>query len=338
MSAEYILGIESSCDETAASVVDLSLPKALSNVISSQNDVHAKYGGVVPELASREHLRNLFPVLQGAFQEAGVTPSQLSGIAVTYGPGLSGSLAMGLSAAKALALAWELPWIGVNHLEGHLSAAFLEHPDLQYPFVGLVVSGGHTSLYAVTGLGEHERLASTRDDAAGEAFDKVAKLLDLGFPGGPALDKMAAGFGGGEKPQFPSALMKDKSLDFSYSGLKTSVLYHMERERREGREPEPAAVASAFREAAIRPLIKRVLEAAAQTGYTSIVVGGGVAANSLLRVELPLRAAEAGCKVYQCPIRLCVDNAAMIAYAGGLRLRRGERSPFSLGVEPNLAY
>jgi N6-L-threonylcarbamoyladenine synthase len=338
MDTELVLGIESSCDETAAAVLDMRGPRLLSNVISSQNATHAKYGGVVPELASREHLKNIVPVLNAALAEAGAQPKDLKGIAVTYGPGLAGSLAMGLSAAKGLAMSWQLPWIGVNHLEGHLNAAFLEHADLKYPFVGLVVSGGHTSLYAVKGLGEQERLACTRDDAAGEAFDKVAKLLGLGFPGGPALDKMAKGFNGGELPTFPTAMMKDKSLDFSYSGLKTSVLYHLEAEKKAGKEPFKEAVAAAFQEAAVRPLIKRLLEAARQTGYTSIVVGGGVAANSMLRTELPLRAAEAGLKVFQCSIRLCVDNAAMIAYAGGLRLARGERSNWDLGVEPNLAY
>jgi N6-L-threonylcarbamoyladenine synthase len=331
---ELILGLESSCDETAAAVVDLGARKMLSNVISSQHATHAKYGGVVPELASREHLKNLMPVLESALQEAGVQATELAGIAVTYGPGLAGSLSVGLSFAKALALALDKPWVGVNHLEGHLSAAFLEHPDLEYPFLGLVVSGGHTSLYAVKSLDERERLASTRDDAAGEAFDKVAKLLGLGFPGGPALDKMAASFKGGSKPEFPSALMKDQSLDFSYSGLKTSVLYHLKRQP----QSDAAAVAAAFQEAALRPLIKRVLEAARLTGYTRIVVGGGVAANSLLRSQLPLEAQKEGLKLYQSSIRLCVDNGAMIAYAGGMRLRRGERGSWDLGVEPNLAY
>lgn len=347
--AEWVLGLESSCDETAAAVVEVGARRVLSNVISSQHDTHAKYGGVVPELASREHLKNLLPVVESALEEADVTPAQLSGLAVTYGPGLSGSLAMGLSFAKALALAWNKPWVGVNHLEGHLSAAFLEHPDLNYPFIGLVVSGGHTSLYAVRSLDDRERLACTRDDAAGEAFDKVAKLLGLGFPGGPALDKKASGFQEAgpstasrssqaqeqaEKIVFPQALMKDKSLDFSYSGLKTSVLYYLKRRP----DADLGAVASAFQDAAIAPLIKRVLEAARQTGYTSIVVGGGVAANSLLRRELPIRAAKAGLKVFQSSIRLCVDNGAMIAYVGGLRLARGERGAWEQGVEPNLGY
>jgi N6-L-threonylcarbamoyladenine synthase len=332
--AELVLGLESSCDETAAAVVDIETRRVLSNVISSQHATHAKYGGVVPELASREHLKNLLPVLESALEEAGVRPEDLSGLAVTYGPGLSGSLAMGLSFAKALALAWDKPWVGVNHLEGHLCAAFLEHPELEYPFIGLVVSGGHTSLYAVRSLDEKERLASTRDDAAGEAFDKVAKLLGLGFPGGPALDKKAKGNTNQVLPVFPQALMKDKSLDFSYSGLKTSVLYYLKRSP----EADFGAVAAAFQQAAIAPLIKRVLEASELTGYTSIVVGGGVAANSLLRSELPIQAARKGLKVFQSSIPLCVDNGAMIAYAGGLRLRRGERGAWEQGVEPNLGY
>jgi N6-L-threonylcarbamoyladenine synthase len=289
---------------------------------------------VVPEFAAREHLRNLMPVVDAALREAGAKPSDLSGLAVTYGPGLSGSLAMGLNFAKALALAWNKPWVGVNHLEGHLNAAFLEHPDLEYPFLGLVVSGGHTSLYDVASFDSQRRLASTRDDAAGEAFDKVAKLLGLGFPGGPALDKKAAAYDGPRGLEFPSAVMKDKSLDFSYSGLKTSVLHYLNREP----HADPAAVAAAFQEAAVRPLVKRVLEAARQTGYTRMVVGGGVAANSLLRKELPAQASAQGLKVLLSSLRLCVDNGAMIAYAGGLRLRRGERGSWDLGVEPNLAY
>jgi N6-L-threonylcarbamoyladenine synthase len=336
--SRLILGIESSCDETAASVVDMEGPKALSSVVSSQHATHARYGGVVPELASREHLRNLIPVVEAALGSAHCQSEDLEGIAVTRGPGLAGSLAMGLSFAKALAMAWEKPWIGVNHLEGHLLAAFLEHPRLSFPFVGLVVSGGHTSLYAVKSAEEHERLAVTRDDAAGEAFDKVAKLLGLGFPGGPALDKEAKKFPGGESPEFPAAMMKDKSLDFSYSGLKTSVLYYLEGLKKEGKSPDKTAVASAFQEAAVKPLIKRVLEAARRTGYTRIVVGGGVAANSLLRSELPKEAAKEGFEVFQCSLGLCVDNAAMIAYAGGLRLARAERSDFALGVEPNWGY
>ncbi|MES2202638.1 MAG: tRNA (adenosine(37)-N6)-threonylcarbamoyltransferase complex transferase subunit TsaD [candidate division FCPU426 bacterium] len=331
---DLILGLETSCDETAAAVVEMGAKKVRSNIISSQHATHAKYGGVVPELASREHLKNLYPVLQLALDKAGVGIKDLDGIAVTYGPGLAGSLAMGLSFAKAFAMATGLPWVSVNHLEGHLCAAFLEFPELEYPFLGLVVSGGHTSLYAVRSMDDHERLASTRDDAAGEAFDKVAQLLDLGFPGGQALDKKAKEFQGGEKPVFPSALMKDKSLDFSYSGLKTSVLYHMKK----GVNTDVPAVAAAFQEAAVRPLIKRVLEAASLTGYTRVVVGGGVAANSLLRRELPEKAEATGVKVYLSPMSLCMDNGAMIAYAGGLRLARGQRGDLSQGVEPNLAY
>lgn len=332
------LGIESSCDETGIAVVDAQEKRVLSNVIASQHKTHAKYGGVVPELASREHLGNLLPVLEEALAKAGVSGPQLQGIAVTHGPGLAGCLGVGLSAAKALALAWGKPWVGVNHLEGHLLAPFLEHPGLSFPFLGLVVSGGHTSIYAVKSATEHERLASTRDDAAGEAFDKVAKLLGLGFPGGPALDKKAKAFEGGPRPTFPSAMMKDGSLDFSYSGLKTSVLYHLKNLEKEGKSADPRSIASAFQEAAVSPLVKRVLEACASSGYTSIVAGGGVAANSLLRQRLTEEAEKAGFKAYFSSLPLCVDNGAMIAYAGGLRLMRGESSPWGLGVSPNLAF
>lgn len=337
MSTSLYLGIESSCDETAAAVVDLSGPKVLSNVIASQNAVHAEYGGVVPELASRQHLRMIGPVLRQALSEAGCELKDLSGIAVTYGPGLAGSLGVGLSAAKGLALAQKLPWLGVDHLEGHLLAAFLEHPGLSYPFLGLVVSGGHSSLYAVSGPQSRERLARTRDDAVGEAFDKVAKLLDLGFPGGPALDKAAAGYQGSAAPSFPVAQLKDGSLDFSFSGLKTSLRLHIEKAKAEGTLDIPA-VAAGFQAAAIRPLISRALEAARRTGYTKLVVGGGVAANSYLRRELPVACGREGVEVFLPSLSLCVDNAAMIAYAGGLRLLKGERSEYDLGVAPNLGH
>ncbi len=336
MKPGLILGIESSCDETAVAVVDVPGRKALSNAIASQHETHAKYGGVVPELASREHVRNILPVLQRALDEAEVQASDLAGLAVTYGPGLAGSLCIGLSAAKALALGWGLPWIGVNHLEGHLHAAFLEHANLDYPFLGLVVSGGHSSLYAVKGLGDYQCLASTRDDAAGEAFDKVAKLLGLGFPGGPALDKLAAQAPASSGPELPMALMKDGSQDFSYSGLKTATRLKIEREEPKD-ELAKAVLAQSFQEAAVRPLVKRVLEAAEKTGYTQVVLGGGVAANSYLRAELSRQAAGRQLSVFLGSLPLCVDNAAMIAYVGGLRLARGESSRFDLGVQPSLA-
>ncbi len=337
MTSTLVLGIESSCDETAAAVVDLHGPKVLSNVIASQDAVHAEYGGVVPELASRQHLRALGPVLRQALARANCQLKDLAGIAVTYGPGLAGSLAVGLSAAKGVALANDLPFIGVDHLEGHVLAAFLEHPDLEYPFLGLVVSGGHSSLYAVTGPQTRERLARTRDDAVGEAFDKVAKLLGLGFPGGPALDKLAVTYQGSSAPRFPMASLRDGSLDFSFSGLKTALKLHIEKAKAAHSLDLPP-VAAGFQEAAIRPLIARVLEAGQRTGYTRVVVGGGVAANSYLRRELPLACQQNGMQVYLPSLSLCVDNGAMIAYAGGLRLLAGQRSQFDLGVVPDLGH
>jgi N6-L-threonylcarbamoyladenine synthase len=331
-----VLGLESSCDETAAAVVDLRGPRLLSNVVASQHSVHARYGGVVPEFAAREHLKNLPWVLQGALDEAGSGLDAIGGLAVTQGPGLAGCLHMGLSAIKGLALATGLPFIGVDHLEGHLLAAFLEHRDLRYPYLGLVVSGGHTALYDVRGPFERHRLFGTRDDAAGEAFDKVAKLLELGFPGGPALDSLAQSFAGSSSLAFPQSQAKDGSADLSYSGLKTAVRQYLEKAARGGENPDKAAVAAAFQTAAIEPLIRRAVDAAQSLGYAQVVAGGGVAANSLLRQRLTAACAEAGLQALLSSPALCADNGAMIAYAGGLRLEAGQRSPMDLGIDPNL--
>jgi N6-L-threonylcarbamoyladenine synthase len=331
-----VLGIESSCDETAAGVVDLDGPRMLSNVVASQHATHAEYGGVVPEFAAREHLKNLPWVLEGALKEAGVSLKQLQGLAVTRGPGLAGCLHLGVAATKGLALASGLPFIGVDHLEGHLLAAFLEHPGLRYPFLGLLVSGGHTALYDVRGPFERRRLFGTRDDAAGEAFDKVAKLLELGFPGGPALDRLAQTFAGTESVVFPQSQAKDGSADFSYSGLKTAVRTYLEKTARNGAPADTAAVAAAFQKAAIEPLIRRAVEAALGLGYTQVVAGGGVAANSLFRQALPAACEAQGLQALLSSPALCADNGAMIAYAGGLRLQAGQHSPLDLGIDPNL--
>lgn len=332
-----VLGIETSCDETSAGVVDMQGPAVLSNVIASQNAVHEKFGGVVPELASRQHLGAIVPVIRQALKAAGAGLDRISGIAVTAGPGLAGSLLVGLETAKAMAYASGKPWIGVNHLEGHLFAAFLLDPAPEFPYLGLVVSGGHTSLYALDSALEHRLLASTRDDAAGEAYDKVAKICGLGYPGGPALDR-AAGAHAGPAVSFPRAAMKDGSLDFSFSGLKTAVLVHVAGQRRAGLEPDMVSVAAGFQEAATEALIAKTMKAAAQEGLTRIVLGGGVAANSRLRSELPRRARERRLEVFIPPLDLCADNGAMIAYAGGLRLARGESSGWELGVDPGWRY
>ena len=330
-----VLGLESSCDETGAGLVAVEERRVLANVIASQHATHAQYGGVVPELASREHLKNLKPVVDAALAQAGLTLGQVDGIAVTAGPGLAGCLHLGLSAAKALALGAGLPWVGVNHLEGHLLAAQLEHPDLAFPYLALVVSGGHTSLLEVAGPFQRRRIDATLDDAAGEAFDKVAKLLELGFPGGPAVDALAGGHAGAGV-SFPHASPKDGGPGFSYSGLKTAVRTHVEQAKRRGQAPDKAAVAAGFQRAAIEPLVRKAVESALALGLGTVVAGGGVAANRLLRAELERACAAAGLACRLSSPALCADNGAMIAYAGGLRLLAGQRSPWALGIHPSL--
>lgn len=332
-----VLGIESSCDEMAAAVVDPRARRVLSSVVASQHEAHRPFGGVVPELASRQHLKDAGWVCADALKEAGVGLKDLAGVAATCGPGLAGSLLVGLGFAKGLAYFAGLPFLGVNHLEGHLLAAFLEHPGLDFPFVGLVVSGGHSSLYLAEARGRQRLLASTRDDAAGEAFDKVAKMLGLGYPGGPAVQRAAEACSG-PGVSFPRAGMKDHSLDFSFSGLKTAVLWHIKACRERGSEPDASAVAKGFQAAATEALIRNTLKACASEGCTRVVLGGGVAANARLRQALGERCKEAGIQLYCPSIPLCMDNAAMIAYAGGLRLLDGERSSFDLSVSPSLGF
>jgi N6-L-threonylcarbamoyladenine synthase len=330
-----VLGLESSCDETGAGIVDAGAKRILANVIASQHATHAVYGGVVPELASREHLKNLKPVVDAALAQAGLTLAQVDGIAVTAGPGLAGCLHLGVSAAKALALGTGKPLIGVNHLEGHLLAAQLEHPGLGFPYLALIVSGGHTSLLEVTGPFQRRRIDATLDDAAGEAFDKVAKLLELGFPGGPAVDALAEGQLG-VALSFPQARPKDGGAGFSYSGLKTAVRVHVDQARRRGADVDKAAVAAAFQRAAIAPLVAKAVGSALSLGLGTVVAGGGVAANRLLRSELKAACDAAGLACALSSPALCADNGAMIAYAGGLRLMDGQRSPWNLGINPNL--
>ncbi len=335
--ASLVLGIESSCDEMAAAVVEPCGRRILSSVVASQIEAHRPFGGVVPEVASRQHLRDVGWVCAAALKEAGVGLADLAGVAVTCGPGLAGSLLVGLGYANGLAYVAGLPLLGVNHLEGHLLAAFLEHPGLDFPFVGLVVSGGHSSLYLAAARGQNRRLASTRDDAAGEAFDKVAKMLGLGYPGGPAVQKAAEACAGEGVP-FPLAGMKDRSLDFSYSGLKTSVLWHLKACRAHGAQPDVPAVAKGFQAAATEVLIRNTLKACGQQGCRRVVLGGGVAANARLRQALGERCRKEGIELFCPSIPLCMDNAAMIAYAGGLRLLDGERSGFDLAVSPGLVF
>ena len=329
-----VLGIETSCDETAAAVVDGGR-KVLSSIVASQDDVHAPYGGVVPELASRRHLEVLVPVVRRALETAGTALDDVDGIAVTYGPGLVGSLLIGCSAAKAIAYARRRPLVGVNHLEGHIYAAFLEGEPPVHPFLALVVSGGHTALYLAREPRRYERIGQTRDDAAGEAFDKVAKLLGLGFPGGPAVERVARD-GDPRAIAFPTAHMSDGAPDFSFSGIKTAVSLHVRRAGPLG-PAQVADVAASFQATAVKMLVRKTTKAALRFGVRRVVLTGGVAANTALRVALEGECREHGWVLHVPSRRLCNDNAAMIAAAGHDRLEAGERAPLSLNAVPDLA-
>jgi N6-L-threonylcarbamoyladenine synthase len=360
----YLLGIETSCDETAAAVVE-SGERILSNIVASQFDVHRRYGGVVPELASREHLRAIVPVVRQAVEEAGLTYRKLDAIAVTSGPGLAGSLLVGLCYAKSLSLSLELPLIGVNHIEGHIHAVVLEQKqkgeEIEFPALALVVSGGHTHLYTVYHAGpgrfEYRLLGRTRDDAAGEAFDKVAKLLGLGYPGGPVIDRLAR-YGNPEAVRFTPPKMKGNVLDFSFSGLKTAVLRHVQAARMEaeiaGRRellrstprptveqwlevtPQPTLdLIASFQQAVAEDLLRHALAAAGQREVLSLIISGGVACNTWLRERFS-RDAE-GYAVYFPHPRLSTDNAAMIAAAAYPKFLAGEFSDLSLTAEASLA-
>jgi N6-L-threonylcarbamoyladenine synthase len=329
-----VLGIETSCDETAAAVLDGGRA-VLSSVVASQDDVHGPYGGVVPELASRRHTEVIVPVIRRALDSAGVSLRDLDGIAVTQGPGLVGSLLVGCSAAKAIAYAAKKPLVGVNHLEGHIYAAFLEEHRPEYPFLALVVSGGHTALYATRARGQYERIGQTRDDAAGEAFDKVAKLLGLGYPGGPIIERVAAG-GDAKAVRFPSAQMSDGASDFSFSGIKTAVSLHV---RRSGPldASQVADVAASFQATVVKMLARKTVKAAIQLGIRRLLLTGGVAANSALRLALQAECDERGFVLHVPSRKLCTDNAAMIAAAGHDRLEAGERATLVMNAVADLA-
>jgi N6-L-threonylcarbamoyladenine synthase len=328
-----VLGIETSCDETAAAVLDGGR-KVLSSIVASQDDVHAPYGGVVPELASRRHLDVVGPVVRRALKTAGVDLGALDGIAVTQGPGLVGSLLIGCSVAKAIAYARGLPLVGVNHLEGHVYAAFLEHDPPAFPFLALVVSGGHTALYLARERGRYERIGQTRDDAAGEAFDKVAKLLGLGYPGGPVIERVAKS-GNARAVSFPTAQMSDGAPDFSFSGIKTAVSLHV---RRAGAlDPAQVAdIAASFQATVVKTLVRKTIRAARRLDVDRIVLTGGVAANTALREALAAECAERHIELHVPSRQLCTDNAAMIAAAGHDRLRAGERASLTMNAVPDL--
>ncbi len=324
-----VLGVETSCDETAAAVVEEGL-RVRSSVVSSQVELHARFGGVVPEVAGRAHVEALVPVVAAALEAAGATGSDLAAVAVTVGPGLIGSLLVGVSAAKALALGWWVPLVGVNHLEGHLYAASLDEGELRFPLVTLLVSGGHTMLVLVEAEGRYRLLAETADDAAGEAFDKVARALGLGYPGGPAVERAAAG-GNPEAVRFPRPLL-DHGLAMSFSGLKTAVVRYL------GTHPdaEPADVAAAFQAAVVEVLVTKARRAAEQTGVDTLCLAGGVAANGPLRAAAQEMGRAAGLRVLLPSRAMCTDNAAMIAAAGWWRLRIDGPSALSTPARANL--
>jgi len=330
----YILGIETSCDETSASIVKNGR-EVLSNVISSQIDIHKEYGGVVPEIASRKHVELVIPVIDDALKLSGIEPSSLDAIAVTYGPGLVGALLVGVSAAKSISYGINKPLIAVHHIEGHIAANYIQSPQLKPPFICLVVSGGHSHIVLVSDYGEYEIMGRTRDDAAGEAFDKVARALGLGYPGGPLIDKYALQ-GNPLSISFPRVTFKDGSLDFSFSGVKTSVLNYLNSSSQKGEEINIYNVCAAFQSAVVDILVENTVKAAQKTGINKICLAGGVAANSQLRTTFSEIAKHNGMEFYYPSMSLCTDNAAMIACAGYYDFLKGNFADLTLNAVPNL--
>lgn len=330
----YILAIESSCDETAAAVVKNGR-MVLSNIISSQIDLHTLYGGVVPEIASRKHIEKINQVIEEALKTAQVTMEDIDAIAVTYGPGLVGALLVGVSAAKALAFATGKPLVGVHHIEGHISANYIENLDLEPPFMSLVVSGGHSHLVVVKDYGEYEIIGRTRDDAAGEAFDKVARAIGLGYPGGPKIDKISKE-GNPEAIHFPRAKMGDNLYDFSFSGLKSAVLNYLNGCQMKGEEICVPDVAASFQKAVTDVLVEHAVYGAKEYGFTKLAIAGGVASNSSLRAAMQEACDKAGIQFYHPSPIYCTDNAAMIGVAGYYEYIRGTRHGWDLNAVPNL--
>jgi N6-L-threonylcarbamoyladenine synthase len=328
-----ILGIDTSCDDTSASVVENGTT-ILSNSISNQSEIHRKYGGIVPELASRRHIEMIWPVVDEALKTAGIQLKDLSGIAVCYGPGLIGSLLVGCSFAKALCYSTGVPLIAVNHLEGHVFSAFLETNSLSFPFISLIVSGGHTCLYQVDDFGVYRELGRTRDDAAGEAYDKVSKLLGLGYPGGPVIDELA-GKGNPKAIAFPRAYLPD-SLDFSFSGLKTAVLNFVKEQGAENIEQRIHDIAASFQAAVVDVLVRKTEWAIKKMRIRKVTLSGGVAANSELRKRLKEMAKEREVELSMPSLSLCTDNAAMIAAAGYYHLKKGDVAGLDLNPQAYL--
>ena len=329
-----ILAIESSCDETAAAVVQDGR-KVLSNIISSQIEIHKLYGGVVPEIASRKHIEKVIQVVDEALKEASLTMDEIDAVAVTYGPGLVGALLVGVSAAKSIAFAYNKPLIGVHHIEGHISANYIENEELEPPFLCLVVSGGHTNLVIVKDYGEYEVLGKTRDDAAGEAFDKVARAIGLGYPGGPKIQKISEE-GNKDAIAFPRAKVADNPFDFSFSGLKSSVLNYINSCEMKGEEINKADIAASFQEAVVDVLVSHTIEGAKQLGFKKIAMAGGVASNTVLREEMKEACERRGFKFYHPSPILCTDNAAMIGAAAYYDYKKGLISGLTLNAVPSL--
>ncbi len=330
----YILAIESSCDETAASVVRNGR-EVLSNVISSQIALHTLYGGVVPEIASRKHIEKINPVIEEALREAGVTLKDITAIAVTYGPGLIGALLVGVSAAKALSFATGIPLVGVHHISGHISANYIEHGELKPPFACLVASGGHSHLVIVRDYGDYEIVGRTRDDAAGEAFDKVARAIGLGYPGGPKIDKLSKE-GNPDAIAFPRAKVAENQYDFSFSGLKSAVLNYLNSCQMKGEEVNAADVAASFQKAVIDVLVEHSLHAVQAYGFDKFAIAGGVASNSSLRAAFEKECAAKDIAFYHPSPVYCTDNAAMIGVAGYYEYIKGVRHGYDLNAVPNL--
>lgn len=329
-----ILGIETSCDETSAAII-ADGKVIMSNIISSQIPIHQKFGGVVPEIASRKHVELISLVIQDSLNEARVTMPDLSAIAVSYGPGLVGALLVGVSSAKALAYTLNLPLIGVNHIESHIYANFLSNPVLEFPLVCLVASGGHTDLVYIESHGHYRLLGQTRDDAAGEAFDKVARAMGLGYPGGPLIDRLAVD-GDPQTISFPRVFLENGSLDFSFSGLKSAALNWMNRARLKGVEINKADFAASFQQAVVDVLVNKAIAAARMVNANTVLLAGGVASNSRLRKQLSEKAGELGLTINFPPPVLCTDNAAMVACAGYYKYLRGEFAPLTLNAVAGL--
>lgn len=329
-----ILAIESSCDETAAAVVKNGR-EVLSNVINTQIAIHTEYGGVVPEIASRKHIENINPVIKKALEDAGVTLDDIDAIGVTYGPGLVGALLVGVAEAKAIAFAKNKPLVGVHHIEGHISANYVENKELEPPFVALVVSGGHTHLVKVNDYGEYEIVGRTRDDAAGEAFDKVARAIGLGYPGGPKIDKLAKE-GNPDAIEFPRAHVDDAPYDFSFSGIKSAVLNYINSANMQGKEINRADVAASFQKAVVDALVSRAVRLAKECGMDKLAIAGGVASNSALRAAVQEECAKNNIKFYSPSPVLCTDNAAMIGAAAYYEYIKGVRHGYDLNAVPNL--